>query len=270
MAGTPGASSTAMAGGAMPAGTRVPGIQLYTVRSLMQTDLDGTLAALAKMGYKEFEFAGYFGRDPHALRTMLDGLGVTAPSAHIPLEVLRTAIGPALDAAAVLGHQYIVCPYIGDKDRTPEGFARIADDLSRIGAETKARGMQLAYHNHDFEFKPMPDGKLPYDMLLARTDPSLVKMEVDLYWITYAGQDPLKYIAAHPGRFPLCHVKDLQRTAAGAQEMADVGQGTIDFRTIFLHGEQAGFKHYFVERDDAKDPLGSARASERALQALLA
>ncbi len=248
------------------AAAHVPGIQLYTVRTLMQRDFDGTLAALAKMGYKEFEFAGYYGRDPRALRRQLDGLGVTTPSAHIPLETLRNGLGPALDAAAVLGHQYIVCPYVVDADRTPDSFARIADDLGRIGRETKARGMQLAYHNHDFEFKAMPDGQLPYDMLLARTDPSLVKMEVDLYWMTYAGQDAIKYITAHPERFPLCHVKDLSR-AGGTAHMADVGQGSIDFKSIFA---RAQFQHYFVERDDTTDPLTSARVSEQALKALLA
>ena len=260
------AAGTLAASARIAAPAHVPGIQLYTVRTLMQNDFDGTLAALAKMGYKEFEFAGYYGRDPRALRHQLDDLGVTTPSAHIPLETLRNGLGPALDAAGVLGHQYIVCPYIVEADRTPESFTRIADDLGRIGREVKARGMQLAYHNHDFEFKPMPDGKLPYDMILARTDPSLVKMEVDLYWITFAGQDALKYITAHPERFPLCHVKDLSRMG-GKAHMADVGQGSIDFKAIFA---RAQFRHYFVERDDTTDPLTSARVSERALQALLA
>ena len=261
------ASTTAAS--ATPAGrsaTRVPGIQLYTARSLMEHDVEGTLTALAGMGYREFEFAGYFGRDPKALRRTLDGLGVTAPSAHIPLDVLRTALGPALDAAAVLGHQYIVCPYVMDPERNADGFRRIADDLSRVGREVKARGMQLAYHNHDFEFKPLADGQLPYDLLLSRTDASLVQMELDLYWITYAGRDPMAYISANPERFSLVHVKDLSRTG-GAAHMADVGQGTIDFRTIF---SRAQFKHYFVERDDTTDPLASARVSVRALQTLLA
>ena len=245
---------------------RVPGIQLYTVRSLMQNDVEGTLAALAGMGYKEVEFAGYFGRDPKALRRTLDGLGLRAPSAHIPLDTLRTALGPALDAAAVLGHEYVVCPYLPEADRTPESYRRLVDDLGRIGAQTKARGIQLAYHNHDFEFKAMPDGRLPYDLLLSGTDASTLAMEIDLYWATYAGRDALQYITANPDRFQLCHVKDLSREG-GTAHMADVGQGSIDFRTIF---SRAHFRHYFVERDDTKDPLASARTSVRALQALLA
>ena len=259
-------ATTATATASAAPATRVPGIQLYTVRSLMERDVEGTLTALAKMGYREIEFAGYFGREPRALRRTLDGLGLTAPSAHIPLDILRGSLGPALDAAAVLGHQYIVCPYVTEPERNAEGFRRIIDDLGRAGRECKARGMQLAYHNHDFEFKPLPDGKLPYDLILAGTDASLVQMELDLYWVTYAGRDPLALIAADPGRFSLCHVKDLSR-AGGAPHMADVGQGSIDFRTIF---SRAQFRHYFVERDDTKDPLATARVSAAALRALLA
>ncbi|GJG86360.1 hypothetical protein tb265_15410 [Gemmatimonadetes bacterium T265] len=263
---TLGAAAAHAAPASAPAAGHVPGIQLYTARSLMATDVEGTLGALAKIGYKEVEFAGYYNRDPKALRSTLDGLGLTAPSAHIPLDVLRTGLGPALDAAAVLGHQYIVCPFVMPDQRNADGFRRIIDDLGRIGGEVKARGMQLAYHNHDFEFKPLPDGKLPYDLMLAGTDASLVKMEIDLYWITFAGKDPLAYISADPARYPLCHVKDLSRTG-GTPHMADVGQGSIDFRNIFAHAQ---FQHYFVERDDTKDPLASARVSEQALAALLA
>ncbi|HEY0779527.1 MAG TPA: sugar phosphate isomerase/epimerase [Gemmatirosa sp.] len=243
----------------------VPGIQLYTVRTLMQHDVEGTLGSLARLGYKEVEFAGYFGRDPKTLRTTLDGLGLTAPSVHVPLELLRGSLGPSLDAAATLGHKYVVCPWVPEDQRTPDGFRRIVDDLARIGPEVKARGMQLAYHNHDFEFKPMPDGRLPYDLILSGTDKALVQMELDLYWITYAGRDPLAYIAADPARFSLVHAKDLSRTG-GTAHMADVGQGSIDFRNIFAHAQ---FQHYFVERDDTTDPLTSARVSERALSALL-
>ena len=268
-------SSAAMAN-AMPTPTpmtgpgrtasRVPGIQLYTVRSLMAKDVEGTLAALGQMGYKEVEFAGYYNRDPKALRSTLDGAGLTAPSAHIPLDALRNSLGPTLDAAAVVGHQFIVVPFLMPDQRTDESFRRLTGDLNRIGTEVKARGMQLAYHNHDFEFKPMVDGKLPYDLMLSSTDPDTVKMEVDLYWITFAGKDPLAYMAANPGRFPLCHVKDLSR-AGGTPHMADVGQGQINFKQIFSRGQ---FQHYFVERDDTTDPLASARVSVRALQALLA
>lgn len=259
-----GATTSTGATAAAP-GARVPGIQLYTVRAPMAQNVETTLTAIAGMGYKEVEFAGYFGREPAAIRRTLDGLGLTAPSAHIPLETLRTGLGPALDAAATIGHQYIVCPFILPNERNADGFRRIADDLARIGAEVKGRGMQLAYHNHDFEFAALPDGKLPYDMLLA-IDPSLLKMELDLYWITFAGRDPMAYISANPERFPLAHVKDLSRTG-GTPHMADVGQGSIDFRGIF---SRAQFRHFFVERDDTTDPLGSARTSERALQALLA
>ncbi len=98
------------------------------------------------------------------------------------------------------------------------------------------------------------DGILPIDLLLAETDPSLVQIELDLYWITVAGADPFAYFENHPGRFPLCHVKDMAEDGA----MADVGSGTIDFASLFAASEQAGFRHYYVERDDAADTLASA------------
>src|SRR6266576_470043 len=124
--------------------------------------------------------------------------------------------------------------------------------------EAKAAGLQFAYHNHDFEFAPL-EGKLPYDVLLAETDPKLVQLEVDLYWITKGGQDPLAYFARWPGRFPMVHVKD----SAGPPDhrIVEVGAGKIDFKKIFAQSDQAGIKHYFVEHDEPADAFASIRAS---------
>ena len=240
-------------------------MQLYTLRGLMEKDVEGTLRQVAGVGYKEVEFAGYFGRDPKALRATLDGLGLAAPSAHVPLATLRSSLGSALDAAAVLGHRYVVCPYLETADRTADSYPRLAADFNRYGEACRARGMRFAYHNHDFEFAPLPNGGRGYDLLLAGTDQALGAFEMDLYWVTFAGQDPLALIAAHPGRFELCHVKDLSR-AGGGRRMADVGSGDIDFRRIYAQGAQAGVRHLFVERDDAPDPVANIRASYAALR----
>jgi sugar phosphate isomerase/epimerase len=249
------------------------GIQLYTLRSLMERNVESTLASVADIGYREVEFAGYFGRDPKQLRATLDRLQLTAPSAHIPLTDLRSKLPATLAAAETLGHRYIVCPYVDDAERTAAGYRKLADEFNRWGAACRERGIRFAYHNHDFEFKPAGDIAVPYDFLLAQTDPASVAMELDLYWTTYAGRDPLTYFQKHRGRFPLWHVKDL-RDMKGAKEIVPVGDGEIDFRRIFASAEQAGLDHFFVEQDNAADkgadPIENVRKSFQNVRSLVA
>src|SRR3989454_7871018 len=233
------------------------GLQLYTVRHQMEKDFEGTIARVAATGYREVEFAGYFGRSPRDVRALLDQHGLSAPSSHVSLapEQWRAA----LDAAPVVGHRYLVIAWIPEGERRTLGdYKRAAERLTRAATEAKAAGLQFAYHNHDFEFAPL-DGKLPYDVLLAETDPKLVQLEVDLYWIVKGGQDPLAYFARWPGRFPMVHVKD----SAGPPDhrIVEVGAGKIDFKKIFAQSDQAGIKHYFVEHDEPADAFASIRAS---------
>jgi sugar phosphate isomerase/epimerase len=252
-------------------GTRSIGLQLYTVRTLMEKDVEGTLAKVAEIGYREVEFAGYYDRDPKKLRATLDRLQLTAPSAHHPLEALRSNLAGVLDAAQTLGHRYIVCPWIAEPERTLAGYHKIAGEFNQWGKACQDRGLRFAYHNHDFEFKPT-DGKVPYDVLLAEADPKLVAMELDLFWVTAGGQDPLAYFEKHPGRFPLWHVKDMRKAArstavAGTVNGAGivpVGEGDIDFGRIFAHAQQAGLDHFFVEHDSAAEWPGGALASVQA------
>jgi sugar phosphate isomerase/epimerase len=241
------------------AGGRRIGLQLYTVRTLMERDVEETLAAIAGVGYREVEFAGYFGRQPRALRATLDRLGLAAPATHQPLEALRGDLRGVLDAAQTLGNRYVVCPWVAEPERTLAGYRRIAGELNRWGAACRERGLRMAYHNHEFEFTRV-EGQVPYDLLLAETDPSVVWMELDLFWITKAGLDPLAYLEAHERRFPLWHVKDM-RAPRGAQEMVAVGEGDIDFGRIFAQAARAGLEHFFVEHDEPADPLASVRTS---------
>ncbi|HVB30701.1 MAG TPA: sugar phosphate isomerase/epimerase [Gemmatimonadaceae bacterium] len=235
---------------------RAIGLQLYTVRTAMAADVEGTLAAVAAIGYREVEFAGLFGRSPRDVRAMLGRHGLVAPSSHVAVPAAMDEWKRDLDDALVLGQSYIVCPWIDEKDRTTDGLKRVAARFNAAGAAAKQAGLQFAYHNHDFEFTPV-DGRLPYDLLLAECDRSLVKMEIDIYWMVNGGQDPLAYLARDPSRFPMVHAKD--RTADG--KMADVGAGRIDFPKILGAFERAGLTHCFVERDDAPQPMASARAS---------
>jgi sugar phosphate isomerase/epimerase len=234
------------------------GLQLYTVRQAMQDDFEGTLEKVAAIGYREIEFAGYFDRRPRAVRAALDRCGLTAPSAHLPFDALGTDWSRTLQEAREIGHRYVVVPSIPEERRTADGAKRTSELFNRAGEEANTTGITFAYHNHDFEFARL-DGRLMYDGLLAETDPNLVAFEMDLYWITKGGQDPLTYFARWPGRFPLVHAKD--SSGAPRQEMVEVGRGTIDWKRIFARREQAGIRHVFVEHDHPADPFASIRAS---------
>jgi len=248
------------------------GVQLYTVRDAMKEDFDGTLAKVAAVGYKEVEFAGYFDHSPKDVRAALERHGLVAPSAHVDYQSLSPDTWPkVIEAANIVGHKYIVNPWIGDDLRKqPDAWKQASATFNRAGEYSKKHDVQFAYHNHWFEFEPV-DGKLPYDMLLADCDPNLVKMEMDLCWITAGRQDPLKYFAKYPGRFPLVHVKDLKKLppfpAEGGQnfgdtvDMAPVGGGLIDWKRILAKSQEAGIKHYFVEHDKPSDGFASIKAS---------
>jgi len=241
------------------------GIQLYTVRDQMKADFEGTLAHVAEIGYKEVEFAGYFDHTPADVRAILDRHGLSAPSTHIALGEID-AWKASLDTAKAIGHEYIVVPWIPQEKRlTLDGWKNVAGVFNRAAQLAHDAGLQFAYHNHDFEF-PKLEGQVPYDVLLQNTDPKLVQLEIDLYWITKGGQDPLNYFSRWPGRIPLVHVKD----SAGAPEhkMVDVGQGKIDWKRIFAKKEQAGIKHFFVEHDQPPQPFQDIAASYNYLKGL--
>ena len=254
------------------------GLQLYTVRSEMKKDFAGTLGKVASVGYGEVEFAGYFDHSPQEVRKILDSVGLAAPSEHVGYDTLGDKWPGVIDAAKIVGHSYIVCPMIPDEVRNqPDGWKRAAETFNRAGEASKKAGVQFGYHNHTFEFVPV-NGKLAYDILLAETDPNLVKMEMDLCWITVAGQDPLTYFSRYPGHFPLVHVKDIkkipQRAASDKgdipldRELTDVGSGVIDWKRIFAQSDKAGIKHYFVEQDEPQSPFDSIKNSYAYLQAL--
>jgi sugar phosphate isomerase/epimerase len=240
------------------------GLELYTVRDLMQNDFEGTLAKVAQIGYREVEFAGLFDHTPQEVRAMLERHGLTAPASHVNYELLDTEWPKTLEDAHVIGQSFIICPSIDEKLRNEsDGWKRAGETFNRAGEASKKAGIQFGYHNHNFEFRP-ENGKLPYDVLLAETDPNLVKMEMDLFWITKGGQDPLRYFDRYPGRFPLVHVKDMKKDG----EMTEVGSGSIDFKGIFAHSAKAGIQHYFVEHDQPKSPLDSSRTSFEYLERL--
>ena len=239
------------------------GVQLYSVRDLMKQDFAGTLEKVAQIGYKEVEFAGYFDNKPDQVKKLLERLGLKAPAVHVSIDALRDKLDATIATAKTIGHQYLVCPWLAPPERTLDKYKEHAALFNKAGAACQKAGIQFAYHNHDFEFEAQ-DGTIPYDLLLAETDPKLVQMELDLFWIRKGGYQAQAYFEKYPGRFPLCHVKDM----AEDEKMVEVGSGKIDFAAIFAHSKHAGLKHYFVEHDNPADPLQSITASYQYLKQL--
>ncbi|HEX6132648.1 MAG TPA: sugar phosphate isomerase/epimerase [Longimicrobiales bacterium] len=242
------------------------GLQLYTVRSDMQRDVEATLEQVAAIGYREVEFAGYFDRSPSQVASLLQRLGLTAPSAHIGFDQMRDDWARTLDTASAIGHEYITIPWLAPEQRgTIADWERTAALFNERAAQARAQGFRFAYHNHDFEFAAI-DGVVPFDVLLTNTDPELVEYELDIYWITRAGFDPIDYFARHPGRFRMTHLKD----TAGPPDhrMVDVGSGTIDFARVIAAADAAGVRHHFVEHDEPAEPFASIRSSYEYLAAL--
>lgn len=240
------------------------GLQLYTVRDAMQQDPAGTLAKVAQIGYNSVEGATYtgsekfYGMDTKAFSDLLKQNGLIMPSGHYRLGQEKTNgqdtkgtllhdWDKAVDDAAAVGVKYMVCAYLSAEERGGlDHYKQLADQFNKSGEICKKAGIQFCYHNHDFEFETQ-NGQLPYDILLNNTDKELVKMEVDLYWVTRAKHDPVELINQHPGRFPLWHVKDMDNTPE--HSFTEVGNGTIDFKKIFKEANKAGLKYFFVEQD---------------------
>lgn len=244
----------------------VPGLQLYTLRDLMSQSVADTLKLVAGVGYTQLEFAGHFDQTPKQIKHIMDNEGLSAPSGHVPLEVMQQNLDLVIEQAQVMGHKFIVLPYLTDEQRkTLDHYKALAAFLNKAGERIQAAGMQLTYHNHDFEFFKL-SGEVPYDVLLNETDAKLVQMELDLYWVVKAGLNPLDLFARQPGRFPLWHVKDMDKAGA----FADVGKGVIDFKPMFAKANQAGLKHAFVERDQTDNRIETIRQGFSALSTLLA
>lgn len=258
------------------------GVQLYTLRSEMKKSVEETLSRLAAIGYKEVEFAGYFGRSPREIRQMLDRYDLTAPAVHVNYQSVESNLAEVVEAAQIIGHSYIVNSMV-DPDLTGDldGWKRAAELFNRGGEFTRKAGIQLAYHNHYFEFVPL-SGKLPYDILLESCDPEFLKMELDFCWMAAVEQDPLPYFQRYPGRFPLVHLKQLKKLPVRRPEdlagfgffdlampdITEVGGGVVDWKQVVSQSVQAGVRHFFVEHDAPALPFDSVRTSFDYLQKL--
>ena len=245
------------------------GLQLYTLRDLLSKDLAGTIAAVAQAGYQEVETFNYANRKHSGLPVnefdqLLKRNNLQTPSGHYGLRSFLfqgkdDEMKEVIEDAKQLGQHYVVVPYLDANERKSiDAYKKLAARLNRGGELCKAAGMQIAYHNHDFEFQPM-EGQMGYDVLLHDTDPSLVKFEMDIYWVSFAGKNPIELIKKNPGRFALWHVKDMENTPQ--KRFTEVGNGVIDFKEVFKCKKKSGMQHFFVEQDVSAAPLESIKTS---------
>ncbi len=225
------------------------GIQLYTLKDVMDKDPKGVLTKLASYGYKEIETYSYangklFGLTIPEFHATVKGLGMRVVSGHYGMDILRGDFERAVADAKSMGQKYVVVAWLEEEDRTK--IKSVCEEINKAGEVCKKYGIRMGYHNHDFEFKE-EDGVLQYDTMLAELDPKLVSMEMDLYWVVRAGYDPIKYFEKYPGRFEQWHVKDMDK--ADPSRNTEVGTGSIDFKAIFAKAQLSGMKHFYIEQE---------------------
>jgi sugar phosphate isomerase/epimerase len=246
---------------------KVLGLQLYTVRDEVDKDLNNTIAQVAAAGYTHVELYGYkdrqfFGRSAQAMSDLLKANNLKTPSGHYGLADMLydetynwDSWKYLLDDANLLGHKFVIIPWIEEKYRTADSFKRIAERLNKGGELSKAAGLVTGYHNHDFEFKET-GGLLPYEFLLQNTDSNLVKFEMDMYWVKHAEQDPMVWFKKYPHRFCMWHIKDMEAPAGTAKgQTCEVGSGVINWKEIFANKKLAGLEYAFVEQEQYRKPV---------------
>lgn len=254
------------------------GMTLYTVRNEMGKDPKATLKEVADLGYKYIEAVDYkdgkfYGMAPTEFKSYLKSLGLKPISVHMGSMTLDNADKLVADVKAA-GFKFFIAPVppmgmfkFDPKTRKlgMEGsMEQLAEILNTIAHKAKDAGLEFLYHNHDFEFQANKDGVVPIDYLLEKLDPKYVNFQMDLYWVTKAGVDPVAYFQKYPGRFKIWHVKDMD----GQGRFAPVGQGKIDFARILANKKLSGMKYYIVEQDmvfDGMQPLEALKISKEGL-----
>ena len=244
-------------------------LQLYTVREFTARDMLDTLRVLAQQGYRAFEFAGLGGVPAEIIRATLDEHRLRAIGAHVSLSLLAAQSERALAELQTLGCDYAVVPSVPPEQRGSSGQVRLlAAQLNRLGELCQSHGLRLAYHNHAFEFEPLDDtGATMFDLLIAETDPALVSLELDVYWVEHAGRDAVELLGQQRGRVPLLHVKDMHADETRAD--APVGEGRLRWPEILAAAETAGTQWYIVEQDHPRDALNDVRRSLHNLAQLI-
>lgn len=269
------------------------GVALFTIPKLLDQDFAGALKLVADIGYKEVQFfgpypfsepaahdrwksvstslglkgSGFFGHSPRDVKAILDRAGLSAPAMHVDVGTLRTRLGEAAEAAHAVGMKYVGISAIpADQRRTLDGYKRVADEFNEIGARASKLGVGFAYHNHGYGWTEL-DGQIPLRVVLDRTDPALVTMEMDLFWTVAGGADPVELLDSYRGRYRLMHIKDMKQRVRFSGDggdaaqwielfpyVTDAGSGVLDLPTILSHAARSGVEHFLVEQDLVANP----------------
>ncbi len=276
------------------------GIQFFSLPKMLDNDLPASLEMLSKIGYKEVELygpypfsspsaierwnsvtpslgfkgSGYFGHSAVEMKKLLHDNGLSVPSIHTDLDTLQTRMNKLGEAAQVLGNTYVVLPLIPAENRkTLDDYKKMAEVFNKIGESAKKEGIRFAYHNHGYGWKAI-DGQIPVELIFANTDPSLVFFEMDIFWTTAGGADPLTLLGKYKNRYPLMHVKDMKKkmhfSGDGGDsnqwielfpDMTTAGSGVLDLKSIITRAKENGVKHFIVEQDMVNEPQKALKLS---------
>jgi sugar phosphate isomerase/epimerase len=269
------------------------GIQFFSLPKMLDEDLTGALSMLSKIGYTEVELygpysfsspsaierwnavtpslgfkgSGYFGHTAKEMKKLLQENGFSVPSIHTDLDTLQTRMNKLGEASQILGNKYVVLPSIPPENRkTLDDYKKMAEAFNIIGESAKKEGIKFAYHNHGYGLKEV-NGQIPLELIFSNTDPSLVFFEMDLYWTTAGGGDPIALLEKYKGRYPLMHIKDMVKKVHFSGDggdpkqwielfpyMTTAGNGVLDLKTILTKAKENGTKHFIVEQDMVKEP----------------
>lgn len=283
------------------------GLQLWSIAKFLEKDFTGAIKMVSQIGYKELELfgpfpfstqkdkdawktitpmvgfsqSGYFNHSAKELKEIFDSKGLSTPAMHVGLDTLRNKLGETAEAAHILGQQYAGIASIPAEERhTLDDYKRMADEFNVIGEKAKALGIRFYYHNHGYGLKEM-EGKIPFDLVLERTDPSLVYLEMDIYWTTAGGADAVKYLDNNRGRYKLMHVKDMKKQVRFSGDggdpqqwvelfpyITDAGSGVLDLKTIISHAKKSGVDHFIIENDVITNPKDSLEKGYKFLSSL--
>ena len=241
-------------------------LQLYTVREHTARDMLGTLRRLAEIGYTAVELAGFGGLSPRGLRRTLDDLGLRASGAHVPLDAWEMDPGSVVADMHAIGSSHAIVPIAPpDRRADADAVARLAESFNRWGELCRAEGLTFSYHNHDFEFAPS-DGTTMWEVLVRETDPDLVHLELDLYWVRYGGVDPETVLRDLGDRVSLVHLKDM----AADEQRSDlpVGEGTMPWQKLLQAADGAGVEWFVAEQDNPRDAFENVQSSLRYMQGM--
>lgn len=236
------------------------GLQLYTIRDAMEADVSGTLQKVAELGYRDLETYGfdpqtvkYYGLHASEFKSLLQEHGLTTSSGHYdlfkyvntPVDELMRYVDKCVEGAKLLGQKYVTWPWLDPADRSIEKFKTLTEKFNKVGERINEAGLQFAYHNHDFEFVDHA-GENGYDIILRETDASLVKLQIDLYWVMHSSKlSPEALFAKQPGRYVMWHIKDMHKQS---RDYTELGNGSIDYSKILPLATKAGLEFYFIEQ----------------------